>query len=69
MINRRILRIKAMQASYAYGAELNSELPPAQLALQNSVNNSYKLIFYIYHSAIEVANISTFLEEARQGKL
>lgn len=70
MFNRRFLRIKVMQALYAYFRDEKADIKVAEKSLYSSIDKSYELFLYLLsflNNLQFVARIS--LEEARVKRL
>jgi len=58
MISRRLLRIKALMAFYAFNCREDSNLPQAESELMFSVNKAYDLYHLLLMLIIELADIA-----------
>ncbi len=63
MLNRRHLRIKVMQALYAFFQADNSDLPKAEKQLHASIDKVYELYLYILSLVSEVAEYAVKTQE------
>jgi N utilization substance protein B len=67
MLNRRFLRVKALQAIYAYHQSENSNLPQAEHQLLEHVEDLYKLFIYQLSFWVEVKQFAERrIEENKQ---
>lgn len=58
MISRRLLRIKALMALYAFNCREDNNLPQAESELMFSIGKSYELYHYLLLLVIEIADIA-----------
>lgn len=58
MISRRLLRIKALMALYAFNRREDSNLPQAESELMFSIGKSYELYHYLLLLVIDIADIA-----------
>ena len=68
MLNRRHLRVKVLQALYAYHQSGGKEFKPFEKALLNSVEQVHELYIWLLSFLIEVADYSTIDAEKRANK-
>ena len=67
MLNRRFLRIKALQSIYAYRQTESSNLPQAERNLLEEVDGLYKLFVYLLSFWVEVKQFAERrIEENKQ---
>lgn len=67
MLNRRFLRVKALQAIYAYHQTEGSNLPQAERQLLEEVDDLYKLFVYLLSFWVEVKQFAERrIEENKQ---
>jgi N utilization substance protein B len=59
MISRRLLRIKALTALYAYNRREDDDLPRAEKELMFSVGKTYDLYHYLLLLLIDIADIAS----------
>ncbi|MCX6334378.1 MAG: transcription antitermination factor NusB [Bacteroidia bacterium] len=59
MISRRLLRIKALMAFYAYNRREDDDLAKAETELMFSIGKTYDLYHYLMLLVIEIADIAT----------
>lgn len=59
MISRRLLRIKAMMALYAYNRREDGDLARAETELMFSIEKTYDLFHYLLLLALDVADIAS----------
>jgi len=70
MISRRLLRIKAIMALYAYNRREDDNLTVAETELMFSIGKTYDLYHYLLLLVLEVADIaSEKIEQALQKKM
>ena len=70
MISRRLLRIKALMALYAFNRREDDDIELAEKELFFSIGKTYDLYHYLLLLVIEVADIaSEKIEQARQKKM
>ena len=65
MLSRRLLRIKALMALYAFNRREDDDLPRAETELMFSLGKTYDLYHYLMLLALEVADIAS--EKTEQG--
>src|SRR3989339_32005 len=58
MISRRLLRIKALMALYAFNRREDDTLPQAESELMFSIGKSYELYHYLLLLVIDIADIA-----------
>jgi N utilization substance protein B len=58
MISRRLLRIKALMALYAFNRREDNNLPQAESELMFSIGKSYELYHYLLLLVIDIADIA-----------
>ena len=58
MISRRLLRIKALMALYAFNRREDDNLPQAESELMFSIGKSYELYHYLLLLVIDIADIA-----------
>lgn len=68
MLNRRFLRIKALQEIYAYHQSDSSNLPLAERRLLEDINNLYKLFVYQLSFWVEVKHFAERRIEENKNK-
>jgi N utilization substance protein B len=68
MLNRRYLRIKIMQALYAFFQSDNKDLPRAERELFNGVDKIYDLYIYQLAFLVELKHVATSLMEDAKNK-
>ena len=67
MLNRRFLRVKALQSIYAYHQSESTNLPQAERQLLEGVDNLYKLFVYQWSFWVEVKHFAERrIEENKQ---
>lgn len=59
MISRRLLRIKALMALYAFNRREDNDLAQAEKELMFSINKTYELYHYLILLVIELGDIAT----------
>lgn len=70
MISRRLLRIKALMALYAYNRREDNDLVKAEKELMFSIGKTYDLYHYFLLLILEIADIATDkIERALQKKM
>ena len=70
MINRRLLRIKALLALYAFNRRENDDLAQAETELTFSIGKTYELYHYLMMLVLEVADIaSEKIDQALQKRM
>lgn len=70
MLNRRILRVKVMQALYGFFHDEHSQLANLEKALFLSIDRVYELYLHFLVLPVELADIAEIqMEEARNKKL
>jgi len=70
MISRRLLRIKALMALYAFNRREDSNLTTAETELMFSIGKSYDLYHYLLLLVLEVADIaSEKIDQALQKRM
>ncbi len=70
MISRRLLRIKALSAFYAYNRRGDSDLAKAEKELIHSINKTYDLYHYILLLVTEIAGVAEEkIEQALQKNI
>lgn len=70
MLNRRILRVKVMQALYAFFQSENTDMVKAENGLMMSIQRVYELYLYYLLLPIELADAAEIqMEEARNKTL
>ncbi len=70
MISRRLLRIKALMALYAFNRREDDDIELAEKELFFSIGKTYDLYHYLLLLVIEVADIAAEkIEQARQKKI
>lgn len=70
MLNRRLLRVKVMQALYAFFQSEDADMAKAEKNLQLSLQRVYELYLHYLILPIELANIAEIqMEEARNKAL
>lgn len=70
MINRRLLRIKLLQAFYAYTKRGTESLPLAEKELLHSIEKSFDLYYLLLLLLVEIIDFAEMrIELARQKKL
>jgi transcription antitermination protein NusB len=70
MISRRLLRIKALMALYAFNRREDSNLAQAETELMFSIGKSYDLYHYLLLLVLEVADIaSEKIDQALQKRM
>lgn len=70
MISRRLLRIKALMALYAYNRREDEDLPKAETELMFSIEKTYDLYHYLMLLILELTDIAADkIEQARQKKM
>lgn len=69
MLSRRFLRVKALQAVYAYHQSESSDLPKAERELLEGVDNLYKLFVYQLSFWVEVKRFAERRIEENRNKL
>jgi N utilization substance protein B len=70
MISRRLLRIKALMALYAYNRREDNDLVKAEKELMFSIGKTYDLYHYLLLLILEIADIaSDKIERALQKKM
>lgn len=68
MLNRRHLRVKALQVLYSYQQSELKEVKPFEKALLKSVDQVYEMYIWLLSLLIEVAEYSTIDAEERANK-
>ncbi len=58
MISRRLLRIKALMALYAFNRRDDGNLAQAEAELMFSINKTYELYHYLLLLVLEIADIA-----------
>jgi N utilization substance protein B len=67
MISRRLLRIKALMALYAFNRRNDNDLEQAESELMFSINKTYELYHYLILLILEIADIALDkMDQARQ---
>jgi len=70
MISRRLLRIKALMALYAFNRRQDDDLPRAEKELLFSIEKTYDLYFYILLLLVELSDIAADrIEKALHKKM
>lgn len=69
MLNRRHLRVKVLQALYAYNQSESKEVLPFEKALLQSVDKVYEMYIWLLSLLIEVADYSIVDADERANKL
>jgi len=70
MISRRLLRIKALMALYAFNRREDENLAQAETELMFSIVKSYDLYHYLLLLVLEVADIATEkIDQALQKRM
>ena len=70
MINRRLLRIKLLQAFYAYIKRDNDSIPYAEKELLHSIEKSFDLYYFLLLLLVDIVDYAgTRIELARQKKI
>ncbi len=70
MISRRLLRIKALMALYAFNRREDDDLAKAESELMFSIGKTYDLYHYLLLLVLEVADIAEEkIEQALQKKI
>ena len=59
MISRRLLRIKALMALYAYNRREDNDLVKAEKELMFSIGKTYDLYHYLLLLILEIADIAS----------
>ncbi len=59
MISRRLLRIKALMALYAFNRREDDDLPQAEKELMFSIDKTYDLYHFLLLLVLEVADVAT----------
>jgi N utilization substance protein B len=68
MLNRRHLRVKALQVLYSYQQSQVKEILPFEKALLQSVDKVYEMYIFLLSLLVEVADYSTIDAEERASK-
>jgi N utilization substance protein B len=68
MLNRRLLRVKVLQALYAYFQSSNTELVKAEKELFLSIDRIYDLYLYLLLLPIELAHYAKLRLDESKGK-
>jgi N utilization substance protein B len=70
MISRRLLRIKALMAFYAFNRREDDDLPKAENELIFSIDKTYDLYHYLMQLILELSDVaSEKIDQARQKKI
>ncbi|MCX6301809.1 MAG: transcription antitermination factor NusB [Bacteroidia bacterium] len=70
MISRRLLRIKALMAFYAFNRREDNDLARAEKELMFSIEKTYNLYHYLMLLVMELSDISSEkIDQARQKKI
>lgn len=70
MISRRLLRIKALMALYAFNRREDGNLPQAEKELMFSIEKTYDLYHYLLLLVLELADIAgEKIDQARQKRM
>ncbi|HUX97799.1 MAG TPA: transcription antitermination factor NusB [Bacteroidales bacterium] len=70
MISRRLLRIKALMALYAFNRREDDNLPQAESELIFSINKTYELYHYLLLLLVDIADLaSEKIDQALQKKM
>lgn len=69
MLSRRLLRIKAMQVLYSYIESGADDLKKAEKDLNQSINKSYHLFFYLLNISCELSDFALSKIENAKAKM
>lgn len=69
MLNRRYLRIKILQALYAWYQQEGNDLQKSEREIQKSINQVYDLYFYMLLLVEDVFDSAQDLIETKKGKI
>ncbi len=68
MLNRRYLRIKTMQALYAFFQSENKDLAKGERDLFNGIDKIYDLYIYQFEFLVELRHVASILSEDAKNK-
>ena len=70
MISRRLLRIKALMALYAFNRREDEKLAQAETELMFSIDKTYDLYHYLIQLVLEIADVATEkIDQALQKRM